>query len=155
MLQLVGLGGLNLFGLALDYIVAGGLIVGGFYLFGSFRWLGLVVIVAGSIVGAVAYGRSLQAADCIAAGRLAAVEIKLATAERDLAGWKLAAELRAAQLRGLNQQKDKADARIATWEKVAGGLTADLRRCRSATRDDDRRLCEIIGYKAAGCTAAR
>lgn len=155
MLSLFGIGAIDILGIALDYLVSGVLIAAGLYLFGTFRWLGLVTIVAGTLVGAVAYGKTLTAADCIAAGRLAATENQLKTAQRDLGVWKKTAELRAEQLRELSRKRDDANAHLTQWQDRIAKLEESARRCRAATRDDDRRLCALVGNRAPGCRADR
>lgn len=154
MLDLIGLG-FPIFGIALDYIVAAGLIVGGLYVFGYLRWIGLVLIVAGAVLGAVAYGKTLGAANCIAAGRLAETETKLDAANRDLKAEKTTAALRKQQLEELAGKRAEANGQIAQWQERAGKLKEAVRKCRAATRDDDRRLCKIVGNKSPGCAPVR
>lgn len=154
MLDLIGLG-FPIFGIALDYIVAAGLIAAGFYAFGYLRWVGLALIVAGAVLGAVAYGKTLGAANCVAAGRLAETETKLASAERDLAAHRLTEGLRTQQLADLAEKRAKANEQIAQWQAKADELKDAARKCRAATRDDDRRLCKIVGNKSPGCAPHR
>jgi hypothetical protein len=154
MLDLIGLG-FPIFGIALDYIVAAALVAGGLYVFAYFRYIGLALIVAGASVGAAAYGKTLGAADCIAAGRLAETEMKLAAAERDLAAAELTAGLRTRQLAELAEKRAQANEQIAQWQAKAGKLKDAARGCRAATGDDDRRLCAIVGHKAPGCKPVR
>ncbi len=155
MLGLVGLGAIHFFGIALDYLVAAGFVALGLYLFGSLRWIGMVLIVFGTIVGALAYGRSIEAARCISAGELADTKLQLAAARRDLAVSELTAKIRKTQLEELAKTRTQADDQIANWKQKAGRLAADARRCRAATRDDDRRLCALVAGKASGCGSVR
>lgn len=154
MLDLIGLG-FPIFGIALDYIVAAALIGGGLYVFAYFRWIGMAIIVAGFVLGAVAYGKTLGAANCIAAGRLAETETKLDAANRDLKAERATAALRKQQLDELAEKRAEANGQIAQWQAKADQLEGAARKCRAATRDDDRRLCKIVGNKSPGCAPHR
>lgn len=118
------------------------------------RVIGCALIALGLVKGAVAYGKSIGAADCRAAAQAAALERQVNELTRDVNAWKAAAEFKDRELTRLAQQKEASDAQIADWKDKVGTLSKSVARCRRATADDDRRLCQLIGNAAAGCKPA-
>jgi hypothetical protein len=166
-------------GIALDYVLAAGLVVAGAFLaFGleaavaalslpaalkkigdalvsPLRFVGFALIAIGIAKGCVAYGKSVGAADCIAQSRLAALQEENASLKRDLAAKQAAEDERKNEVAALAQQKQESDGKVNDYAASIEKLSASLSACRRATRDDDRRLCDIIGDAAPGCKSAR
>lgn len=156
MLSLFGIGW-NPFGLMLDYVLAIILCGGGLYLAFTYaeikflRFVGILLIALGVFTGAVAYGRTQGAKDCIAASKVARLREELAAKQRDLDAMTAAAKEKSDAAATLAAQKENADEQVADWTNYANKLAKDVAACRRATRDDNKRLCNILGNAPAGC----
>lgn len=119
------------------------------------RYIGYALIALGLIKGAVTYGKSIGAADCISAAKVAELQQQNASLQRDLDAAKAVVAFKKTEAAELAQQKQDADQKVADYGKSIESLSAAVRDCRNATADDNRRLCDIIGNAAAGCKPAR
>jgi hypothetical protein len=169
-LSFLGFGPAELFGIAIDYLLAAGLMAAGIYIVGFFtvssaspfyrfltplKWVGGAIAALGLIIGSVTFGKSIAASDCIAAGRLAAVQQENASLKRDLKAQRAATKAKEDEAAKLAAQQRDADDQIASWQSYAATLSTAVAACRRATRDDDARLCKLLDNAAAGCRAAR
>lgn len=152
--------------LHLYYLEAAAAVGAGFYLYALFdlaasnplawllrpiRYFGLGLIVGGVAFGYGTFREGKGAADCLAAWQAKNLQAKLAALARDRDGWKMIAEFRASEIALLSTMKDRADDKIAEHARAVAKLSAQARACRRATGDDDRRLCDLVGHRAAGC----
>lgn len=118
------------------------------------RYVGLGVASFGIVLASAAYFKHVGAAACEQAWRQKNLEAQIADLRQDNNALRAAASARADEARVLAQQKRTADAKLAQWQEYAGTLQSSVAVCRRATRDDDRRLCELIGNAAEGCPAS-
>lgn len=150
-------------GIGVDYLLAAALIAGGGYVafvLGAspinplgrlLHYVGLVLIAAGILVGAVTYGKATGAADCEAAWKAKNYEAQIAVLKRDAAAKTLAAETAARQAEALSAQNLTLQGKVDDYADAAKSFSA----CRRATGDDDRRVCDILGAAAPGCANSR
>lgn len=157
-------------GIGVDYLIAAGMVAAGIYLAAMFnlaatnplswlltplRYVGYALVVAGVAFGYGSFRESVGAAKCESAWKEKNLEQQVATLQRDLAAANLAAGLKAAEADSLAKQKQDSDDQITQWQDYTNSLSSSLSACRRATADDDRRLCAIIGNRAAGCKPAK
>jgi hypothetical protein len=142
------------------YLSALGLIVAGIYLgfvlpttpmaapFARLlRFLGVALVAMGAGLGAYTIGRSNGAADCQAAWKARNLEAQIGRLKQEAAVKQIAADLAGRQASELADQNADLQTRVNDY---ANSLrNADT--CRRATRDDDRRVCDITGRSAPGC----
>jgi hypothetical protein len=144
-------------GIAPDYLIAGGMVGAGILICllyrSSLRYVGYALVVAGLVFGYGSFRDSIGGATLIQ--QIATWKQQVAILQRDLAAAKLAAGLKAAEADALAKQKQDSDDKISQWQDYTNSLSDSLRDCRRASADDDRRLCAIIGNKAAGCKSAK
>lgn len=156
-------------GIAADYLIAAALIAGGVYLAAFFdlaatnplawlirplRFIGYALVGAGIMLSSYTYGKQTGAAVVTAEWKAKNYEMKIASLNRDIAAAKAATEAKDAEAKALEDQKRQSDDQLQDYAKYAAGLSASLSACRSASGDDDKRVCDIIGNAAPGCQSS-
>lgn len=119
------------------------------------RWLGFGLMIIGTALAAVTYGRSLGAAECEAAWKQKNYEARIARLEQERDAKNVAADVAASSRKQLATEKEKADGQVAGYEADVARLAAEVAACRRATAADDRRMCQILGTAAPGCSNSR
>lgn len=152
------------------YVVALALIAIGFYLaFGlapptgtlwsrllkPIRWLGFGMMFAGLLLIGFTFGRSQGAASCEAAWKAKNYEAQIAQLHQEASAKSVAAASAEKSLEELREKADAERSRIADYQSAVDHLSSTLVTCRRASRDDDRRVCELIGNAAPGCANSR
>lgn len=161
---------LSWLGIALEYLIAAAMILGGAYLAVLFdlaatnplAWLirplrivGYALIACGLLLGAYTYGKSIGGAAIEAEWRAKNLEAEIARLrlERD-AKTAAAEEARNAE-QEIRSRNDEANQQLASYKAATDQLSGALAACRRATDDDVRRLCDITGRSAPGCKPAK
>ena len=151
----------------MDYLIAAALIAGGGYLafvLGAnpinplaklFHWIGLLLIAAGILIGAVAYGKSVGASDCEAAWKAKNYEAQIDRLKQENSAQKLAADTAAEQAQQLASQANVQQSQIDDYKASTDKLSSAIALCRRASSDDDQRVCLITGRNSAGCKPAK
>jgi len=145
------------FGLSLDYVVAFGLVALSIYV--TLYWqnrftriVGMMLLLAGGIIGGVAYGKTGAAAHVYAEWAAANKRAEEEAKARDIAIAKLARDMAEQQTQELSKQNFDLQKQVADYADYVAKNTKD--RCRIATPDDVKRLC-AIGSGSKDCKGAK
>lgn len=153
-------------GMAWSFVIAGALAAAGVYLYGfasaeraipligPLRNVGLGLICLAVVFACAAYFKHVGAQACESAWREKNLETQIANLNRDVRAWQAAAESNKAQADLAAQEKKDADNELAEYRDKINSLAPDLKRCRLASADDRRRLCQLAGNRAPGCQPA-
>ncbi|MCW5693311.1 MAG: hypothetical protein KIT48_13200 [Pseudolabrys sp.] len=154
-------GALEWLSFARDYLIALALVAGGAYVgfvlpanpwaapfTRLLRFLGVVLIALGVGLAMFTLGRSTGAANCEAQWKTKNLEAEIARLKQEAAVKQLAADLAGRQAADLVEQNTDLQTKVNDYAETLRNSAA----CRRATGDDDRRLCDITGRSAAGCS---
>lgn len=137
------------FHVAIDYVIAGGLIALGVYvtLYWQHRFarvVGMMLLGAGIGWGCFAYGRTIGGADCYRQWALANKQAKIDAENRDIAMAKLAREVAEQQRQELAKENFDLQKKLRDYDVwIATNISKSKAVCRLATPDDVRRLHDI------------
>lgn len=150
---------LDWIGISVDYLIAAAFFFGGGALlyFGTVfavpvvsslvKYVAYVLMIIGVVFGFFSYGKSVGAADCYAAWHQADVAMADAKQKQETDAQTVASQTASAFEKKLADQGESFKKQIAQYESKIS--KAD--NCRSATVDDNRRLCNIVGDGIPGC----
>ena len=154
-------------GVWMDYLIAAALIGGGGYLafvLGAnplnplaklFHLIGLCLMVVGLIVAAVAYGKSVGAADVTAEWKAKNYEAQIDRLKQENSAQQLAAATAAEQAQQLASQANVQQSQIDDYKAATDKLSIAIAMCRRASSDDDRRVCLITRSNSDSCKPAK
>jgi len=146
------------FGLSLDYVAAGGLVALSIYV--TLYWqnrftriVGMMLLLAGGVIGGAAYGKTNAAAHVYAEWRAANVKAAEEAKARDIAIAKLARDMAEQQTQELSKQNFDLQKQVSEYADYVAKNTKD--RCRVANPRDIIELCRIAGAGSKDCKGAK
>jgi len=157
---MISFGGLNqaLFWLktAADYLIAGGLVALGVYvaLYWQHRFariVGIMLVGGGIGWGCFAYGKTIGGAACYAQWRAANEQAKLDAQKRDAEIAQSARDFVEQQNKEIVFQNENLMEKVKEYEAATAKIAA---KCRIATPDDVKRLCDI-GSASPECKSTK
>lgn len=157
-------------GIAVEYLIAIALIVGGAYIAVFFdlavtnplaflirplRVVGYALIACGLVLGGVTYGKGIGGAAVEAQWKAKNLEAQIARLKQERDAKQAAATYFQEKSDELAKQDNDNQIKIGDYRVAVAAYSTTLRACRLATDDDVRRLCDITRNAAPGCKSSR